>query len=217
MSFVEDLEQALEPFKMLGHENLQRYVRDGMPIEVARRLAKAYGPVNAASPSIMAAGLARISSHDLFLVLLRNLWEECGEGVPTKTHVEMFNVFSRAVDIEPSRELEPESSGFRLVYDFINVCRIEPEHCVIAMFHGFEATFPYICNEIAKALAVSRIVDPLDATFFSFHAVHDLEHARTTREAMLQAAKTNEQRADCLRFTLRAARRIRYLFEEVFA
>ncbi len=216
LDLVRSLDQRLAPLKMLTHLGLQSYVKRGMPLPVARRLATAYGPVNAASPAIMAAGLTRITNRELFYVLLRNLWEECGNGEIAESHVEMFERFTRAVGLEPTRELKHGSRGETLVDHFLAACRGEPEHRVLAMFHGFEATFPYVCGEISTALKVSGIVSAEDAHFFPFHAVHDLDHAATTQAAMLQAADTTDKRRDCLTLAVRGARLIFDLFDDVF-
>ncbi len=166
----------------------------------------------------MAFGLSRIRERPLFYTLLRNLWEECGEGDEARSHVEMFERFTRAVGVTPSRVLVDGSRGKRLVDEFLATCRSEPEHSVLALFHGFEAVFPYICRDIDVALAAGRVLaDPADGRFFPFHAVHDLDHAKTTREAMQRAATTDDQRQDCLRFAVTGASLIFDVFDEVFS
>lgn len=201
---------------MYDHPGLSSCVIHGMPISIAQHLAQSYGPVNAASPTIMAGGLTKIRERELFYVLLKNLWEECGEGEPSRSHIEMFECFSRAVEVEPSYILTPGSFGARLVDDFVQVCKNEPEHRVLAMFHGFEAVFPYICGQIDLAIRRGNTVPTEAARFFPFHAVHDLEHAATTRGAMLRSIKEPGQEQECLDFAIRSARLIYDLFDEVF-
>ena len=213
-----ELDRRLEPYTMATHPGLRHYAQHGMPRAVAQHLAFAYGPINATSPAIMAAGLTQIRDRRLFLVLLRNLWEECGEGDHAQSHTTMFERFMRAVDVpHDAYVLVPGSLGDRLVASFLDVCCKGPEHRALAMLHGFEAVFPHICERIAAALRRGgALADMDDAVFFPFHAVHDQEHARTSRDAMLRSADTDEKRADCLEFAAHGAKLIHDVFDEIF-
>ena len=73
-------------------------------------------------------------------------------------------------------------------------------------------------GEIEEHLKASGMLeDPADGVFFPFHAVHDLDHARTTREAMIKAASTDAELRECLRFAIRAALLVFDLFDDAFA
>jgi len=217
--FEVELDHRLSPYARTSpsaHARLAPYVARGMPRSVAARLAEVYGPVNAASPRIMAAGLARIEDAALFRELLGNLWEECGEGDPARTHVAMFDVFARGVGVDVAR-CPLAGRGARLVDDYLDVCRASPEHQVLAMFHGFEAVFPYLCRDVDVALRRGCLAARPVAHFFAFHAVHDLKHASTTRAAMIAAADTATKRRECLWFVERGAGLIHDLFDEALA
>lgn len=215
--FTAALEATLFPYRMNDHDALQTYIRDGMPLAVAQKIATVYGPINASSPQIMAAGLSRIQDRQLFNTLLRNLWEECGDGLAENSHIAMFERFWRATDAPISYAVKRDSAGEALIDGFLQASRSQDEHCVMAMFHGFEAVFPYICGSIDIALRAGRTLDDAnDGHFFSFHATHDLAHARTTLEAMSTFADTSAKRRDCSTWARRGARLIYNVFDSIF-
>jgi pyrroloquinoline quinone (PQQ) biosynthesis protein C len=194
-----ELEEILKPYRMETNLPMLRLAEKGIPLPTARRIAREYGPGNAASPQIMAAGISQIWDEDLRISLVVNLYEECGEGDKRQSHIAMFGRFMEAVDVNLANvKIEPGSLTDRLISTFLKVCCEGPDYRALAILHGFEDVFSYICGLVGRGLEKSGVVSFEAAEFFRHHAVSDLIHAERMRDAMLGSANTEEKWRECL-------------------
>lgn len=209
------LDAALASYQADNHPRLQELARTGIPMPLARRIARLYGPVNAASPQIMAAGIAQITDLDLIIPLVDNLYDECGRGRREDSHTVMFERFMIAVDVDPKAcTVEPDSLSDRLIRRFLQVCREGPDYRALAMLHGFEEVFPGLCGAIYTGLVSTGSASPESAMFFSHHAECDIEHANRMREVMMKLADTDAKWQECLAQSAEGASLIHALFTD---
>ena len=215
MSRRQELDAALAGYQVDNHPRLRELARTGIPMPIARRLARLYGPVNAASPQIMAAGIAQLTDLDLIIPLVDNLYDECGRGRREDSHTVLFERFMIAVDIDPrSCTVEPGSLSDRLIRRFLDVCRAGPDYRALAMLHGFEEVFPGLCAAIYSGLVTSGCASPESAMFFAHHAECDIEHANRMRDVMMKLADTAAKWQECLAQSAEGASLIHALFTE---
>jgi pyrroloquinoline-quinone synthase len=218
MNRKQELDAALAPYQVDSHPRLRELARTGIPMHIARRIARLYGPVNAASPQIMAAGIAQVTELDLIIPLVDNLYDECGRGRREDSHTVMFERFMIAVDIDPRAcTLEPDSLSDRVIQRFLQVCREGPDYRALAILHGFEEVFPGLCAAIHTGLVTIGSASPESAMFFSHHAECDIEHANRMREVMMKLADTPAKWQECLQLSAEGASLIHALFTECVA
>lgn len=211
-----ELDTALASYRADNHPRLQELARTGMPLAVARQIGRRYGPVNAASPRIMAAGIAQVADLDLVIPLVDNLYDECGRGRREDSHTVMFERFMAAIDVQPGT-LEPGSLSERLVARFLQVCREGPDYRALAILHGFEEVFAGLCAVVYAGLVKGGSASPESAVFFSHHAEADIEHADRMRAVMMRLADTETKWHECLVRSAEGASLIHALFTECVA
>jgi pyrroloquinoline-quinone synthase len=215
MNRRQELDAALADYQINNHPRLRELARTGISLPIARQIGRRYGPVNAASPQIMAAGIAQVTDLDLIIPLVDNLYDECGRGRREDSHTVMFERFMIGVDIDPKAcKVEPGSLSDRLIRRFLQVCREGPDYRALAILHGFEEVFPGMCAAIYTGLVKVGSASPESAMFFSHHAEFDIEHANRMREVMMSLADTPAKWQECLARSAEGASLIHALFTE---
>lgn len=209
----EQLNDILFPLREAS--SIRELLKNGMIMKQAQNLASDYYAANNASPQIMAAGISQIQNEKLRICLVVNLYEECGSGNLENSHVSMFKEFMTATGINPA-EVEnpvPDSPADNLIKTFLSVCQNGPAHRALAILHGFEDLFAYLCGLVGEALDQSQILPKESYRFFPIHSIADIAHAERMREAMLAAADTEEKWQECL-FQVEIGAKLQYkLFE----
>ncbi|MFA5936241.1 MAG: iron-containing redox enzyme family protein [Patescibacteria group bacterium] len=218
MNRDEEMKQALEPFCMRTHPGLRKILEEGMSLPIAQKIARGYGPCNAASLQIMGAGLSKVWDPDLYYPLVENIYDEVGRGNREDSHVAMFERFMRAVDVDPRRcTAEPGSPSERTINAFLAVSNEPTEYEALALMHGFEAVFPYICGGIYTGLLKSRIVSEDEAFFFDHHSKVDIEHSGIMLKTMKKPADTTEKWQKCIDRSVHGARTLYDLFDPILS
>lgn len=224
MSLVPAMKAALGSYCMHNHSGMQEAISEGMSWSMAYRIATEYGPCNAASLQIMAAGLSKVWDLDLAYTLVENIYDESGRGRREDSHIAMFEKYMVAVGVDPTKcSVIPGSRSEQLIQIFMAV-RDEPtEYEALALMHGFEAVFPYICGGIYKALMKSKAkgyswterITEETAFFFLHHSEADIEHSGRMLDALDKAVDTEDKRTRCLSVSIRGAWALYTLFDAI--
>lgn len=213
---IKQLEAILEPLRMANCQPMQRLAKEGIDLATARTIAKGYLAANMASPQIMAAAFINIEDEAFRMSLLSNLWEECGSGVPSQSHIQLFKRFVYAVGLNPDDYVKPipGSTTAELISTYLEVCQQGPGYRGLAILYAFEDIFAY-CNELlSQGFRVSKIVTEYEAEFFSLHAVADIEHAARLRATMFEAAANDYEWQVCLHLVRRGGQLLHDMFKE---
>lgn len=131
-------------------------------------------------PRPMAALCARIPDPALRLEVLRNVWEEHGEGDLTRSHKATFRQFLRRLagltDAEiDARPLWPEA---RVFDTFLAGAAALDEHLVGAAVMGIiERLFVDIAGDIARSVVGRGWIAPEDLVHYDLHEELDVRHA----------------------------------------
>jgi pyrroloquinoline quinone (PQQ) biosynthesis protein C len=218
MNLISSMKLALDRYCMHTHKGLLAAVDSGMPLVKARRIAREYGPCNEASLRIMAAGLSQVRNQDLAYTLVENIYDESGRGNPVDSHIAMFGRFSVAVGVDPATYSVVRGSRSDILITSFMAVRDEPtEYEALALMHGFEAVFPYICDNIYKALLKNHLVSEEEAFFFKHHGEADIEHSERMLSALSRAADTSEKQIKCLRRSVFGAQVLFNLFDDILS
>jgi pyrroloquinoline quinone (PQQ) biosynthesis protein C len=206
---------VLQPFRKCGA--LEDVAARGMTLTTARALALRYAPANAASPCIMANGIAQIHDEKLRTHLVTNLYEECGCGDPARSHIALFERFMRAVDVDPTwvAHAPVTAETLDLIDTFMDVCRTGPDYAALAILHSFEDLFAPVNGLLALAAQKSGVVDAYAGEFFTLHATGDVIHADRMCTALLGAADTEAKWRESVQIAGRGASLVYALFDSI--
>jgi pyrroloquinoline quinone (PQQ) biosynthesis protein C len=212
-----ELNEVILPFRMGNCESMQHLAKHGINLKIAREIAMQYYAANAASPQIMAAGISQIWDEKLRVSLVANLYEECGNGDVSKSHITLFKRFMSAVNVDPdiAKIIHPGSPTEKLITTFLKVCSQGPDFRALAILHSFEDIFAYICTLITAGIKKSGVVDMFAAEFFPLHSVADIRHAERMRIAMFDAANTEEKWKECIDLIKLGASLLYNLFDSI--
>jgi pyrroloquinoline quinone (PQQ) biosynthesis protein C len=216
---IQEMRAALEPFSMRNHVGMKRVIAEGMKLPMAQEIARTYGPCNAISLQIMAAGVSRLENLELVNVLVENMYDEAGRGDAEQSHIRIFERFMRAVDVDPAGcPVEPGGlvDTYRKIFLAVGMERNEYEAC--GFLYGFEAVFPHICDGIHQALLRGPLnLSEHDLYFFPLHAKGDVYHSEDIFNVMTVGADTPEKWDACVRRAIYSASQIHLLFSRILS
>lgn len=215
MNFIERINSALEPYSMRNHAGMQKVLQEGMSLQMAQRIAREYGPCNAASLRIMASALSVIEDLDFSHAMVENMYDEIGGPNRADSHILMFEKFMTAVMVDPSLKIIKNSNSERVIQTFLAVKDEKTEHQALALMHGFEAVFPYICGAVYQSLMKSQLVSEEAAFFFIHHAEADVYHSDRMLQVLNTKADTLEKQKECLERSVFGAQVIHKMFDEI--
>jgi pyrroloquinoline-quinone synthase len=130
----------------------------------------------------MAALAAKIPSHDLRIELVRNVWEEHGEGDPARVHGTTFIEFLRRLspglteaDIE-SRSLWPEVRIFNTC--LVGACVLDEYLVGTGIMGMIERMFSEISTWIGQGVVKRGFIEEGQMIHYSLHEKLDIKHSK---------------------------------------
>lgn len=149
----------------------------------------------------VAAIYANAEPRDVRELMLANLWEEHGEGDPSRDHTVLMAKLFRALgaEIPDPYDVEPIPTQRRWVERILEICR--SEHFVVglaALSFGIEArtrTMAFLGEVYRDKYGVSQD----DAEFFFMHLETDEEHAGRAIQLVRKYCTTEELLHRCKR------------------
>jgi len=129
----------------------------------------------------MAALAAKIPTPDLRVEVVRNVWEEHGEGNPGRMHARTFATFLERLagiglaDIE-ARTVWPEVRLFNTA--LAGACVLEDYRVGAAMLGMIERTFCEQSAWIGRAVVARGWLRPEELVHYTVHEVLDVRHAQ---------------------------------------
>lgn len=180
-TFVRELDEQLQPAValVLGHPYL-RLLEDGL-IDTAelRRFIVQYNEYCAVFPRLLAAVASNIPDDLTRLGLIKNLWEEHGEGDPRLSHRTLFSRLWSALSIDSlhPREREVLSSTASYAQKMLHFCK--SRHFLEglgALGPGTESFTGVEYEVILNGLKQLGLLSEFDLEFFAAHIELDGDH-----------------------------------------
>ena len=129
----------------------------------------------------MAALAAKIPTPELRLEIIRNVWEEHGEGSLTRVHGTTFcELLSRLSGVQPdaihSRSLWPEVRAFNTLPT--GVCVLDVYLTVVALMGIIERMFADISSWIGRGIVNRQWLTNEQMIHYSLHEELDVKHSQ---------------------------------------
>ncbi len=152
-------------------------------------------------PRSLAYLAARIEDSAARLALVRNLWEEHGEGDPSGFHVLTFDAFLRRLGVDGAQidaaTPGPEVTAFNVALHGLAVAENLP---VAASALGMiEFMFSSISARLAEVALARGWVERDRMIHYDLHSKLDVEHASELFEVVRSSWRTEEGRAEIAR------------------
>lgn len=130
-------------------------------------------------PRSLAFLAARIPGSASRLAVIRNLWEEHGEGSRSGFHVETFATFLARIGVEAEeiRESVPGPAVGAFNAALSGICVAEPVGLAAAALGMIEFMFSSISARIGRAAVANGWIAPGELVHYDLHAELDIEHA----------------------------------------
>ncbi len=147
--------------------------------------AKHYHPIAKIFQQLLAALISKSDNEEVRIILVENLYEECGNLDISKSHVELFSRFVRSLGLSDKDTVTSEDQSSVLYLENLkHICFNEPIHKGLAVLYIFEKTFCHICKMISDGLRKQRLVTDDNLEFFDIHAVVDVKHSEQLMQAL---------------------------------
>ena len=178
---------------------IQDFAQGRVPKENLARFAASYCFQVDNFKRFVAQVYANAEPRDVRELMLENLWEEHGEGDPSRDHTALVAKFGRALgaDIDDVYAVEPIAEGREWIDRILRVCR-EEEFVVglAAISFGIEfrtQTMAFLGQIYRDQYGLSED----DLEFFFMHLEADEEHAGRAIELVRKYCTTEEQLERC--------------------
>lgn len=152
-------------------------------------------------PRSLAYLAARIEESAARLALVRNLWEEHGEGEAGGFHVSTFDTFLRRLGVDPaeieSSEPGPEVTAFNVALH--GLAHAEPVPTAAAALGMIEFMFSSISAALAKLALSKGWIEEGRMVHYDLHSALDVEHAAELFEVVRDAWATDAGRIQIAR------------------
>ena len=165
----------------------------------------------------MAVIAAKIPSAAMRVEVMRNVWEEHGEGDEDKMHGETFKVLLdrlggiRPEDIE-RRVLWPEIRAFNTT--LIGCAVADDWEAGTACFGIIERMFSAISNWIGKAIVDRGWLSREQLTHYNIHELLDIKHSDDFFDVLAEGGKGDPRAQYCIEQGMRMGA---YVFNELYA
>ena len=178
---------------------MQDFAQGRVPKENLARFAASYCFQVDQFKRFVAQVYANAEPRDVRELMLENLWEEHGEGVPGRDHTALVAKFARALgaEIEDIYDVEPIRESRQWVDRILNVCRDEDFVVgLAAISFGIEfrtQTMAFLGQIYREQYGLSED----DLEFFFMHIEADEEHAGRAIELVRRYCTTEELLERC--------------------
>ncbi len=195
LDYFEQLEEEIREHPALTHPFLEKFRQGKLSLDRIRIFARQYYLYSRWFGRYLSAVVANIPDERPRAFLIKNLYQEYGEGNPANSHPAVFRCFMKALRLD-SREVEegeplPETRLF--IHEYLFTCReghfLE---ALGAMGLGTESIVPYIYRPIYEGLKKEPTLNEEDIEFFPIHMTLDIEHSANIKEALLEYAERQE-------------------------
>jgi pyrroloquinoline quinone (PQQ) biosynthesis protein C len=146
---------------------------------VARVFLTEFEGLVSSFPQLLALGIARTTDTDTRTVLAVNLYQECGEGNPARTHHAIYRNFMDSVGLPAPAALSPRAARWReSLYGY--VLATEDESAVLGTLAAGEFLARPALSRIYRP--IERLFPGADTKYFTQHLDLEAEHERDILE-----------------------------------
>ena len=132
--------------------------------------------------SVMANLCARIPSPKLRLEIIRNVWEEHGDGNPENSHVHSFNILLSRLTGDENFQIEKHlatSEVLHFNYVLSGACATSQTYLTgIAVLGMIEYMFSGIAGYIGKCIVGNKWLSETELIHYNLHEKLDVKHAQ---------------------------------------
>jgi len=165
--------------KILEHPFLKRIALAQLTYTQLQLFVKEYAHYCAYFPRFLAAAAANIPDDATRLPIIKNLWEEHGEGQLATSHRVLFEQFAAAVGITTTKPTLSDAlfSTQQCVQTLLNICK--NKHFLVALGALGPGTEFFTAQEyqiIAKGLAQYECFNKKNLQFWTIHINADEMH-----------------------------------------
>ncbi|HHT9119726.1 MAG TPA: TenA family transcriptional regulator [Candidatus Hypogeohydataceae bacterium YC41] len=196
--YLESLEEEIRLHPALNHPFLRNFRNGKLTLDRMRIFARQYYLYSRWFSMYVSAVIAKMPDEKPRAYLIKNLYQEYGEGDLQQTHPAIFRRFLRALRLDsPEIErIEPLPETRLFIHEYLFVCReghfLE---ALGALGPGTESIVPYIYHSFYEGLRKEPSLHEEDIEFFTLHMQMDVEHSANIKEALLEYAVNRENQA----------------------
>ena len=196
--YLESLEEEIRLHPALNHPFLKKFSSGKLTLDRIRIFARQYYLYSRWFTMYVSAVIANMPDERPRAHLIKNLYEEYGEGKPECAHPAIFRRFLKALRLDAAEveRTEPLPETRLFIHEYLFVCRdghfLE---ALGALGPGTESIVPYIYHPIYEGLRKEPSLSEKDVEFFTLHMRMDVEHSANIKEALLEYAVTKENQA----------------------
>lgn len=196
--YLESLEEEIRSHPALNHPFLKKFSSGKLTLDRIRIFARQYYLYSRWFSMYVAAVIANMPDEKPRGYLVKNLYEESGEGNLERSHPAIFRRFLAALRLDASEveRAEPLPETRLFIHEYLFLCRGGPFLKALgALGPGTESIVPYIYHPIHEGLRKEPGLKEKDYEFFTLHMHLDVEHSANIKEALLDYAVTKENQA----------------------
>lgn len=193
--YFEELEEEIRAHPALNHPFLEKFRQGKLSLDRIRLFARQYYLYSRWFGRYISAIVANMPDEYPRAFLIKNLYQEHGEGNPDNTHPAMFRRFMRALrlDSQEIEETEPLPEMRLFIHEYLLISReCHFLEAMGALGPGTESIVPYIYRPIYEGLKKEPSLKGDDIEFFALHMTLDIEHSANIKEALLQYAEKEQ-------------------------
>jgi len=152
----------------------------------AERFLASFDALVRSFPALIAAGIARAPDESTRVVLAVNLFQECGEGDPRRTHWAIYRRFLETAGIAPADREIPNAAQWRqTLMDYVLKAQ-NPGAVLGALASGEFLAQP----ALSRLYAVLKPLFPqADQEYFTHHLALETEHMREIASLLARQLK----------------------------
>lgn len=179
----------------------QRWSPDTVSDAVARVFLTEFEGLVSSFPQLLALGIARSTDTDTRTVLAVNLYQECGEGDPARTHHAIYRKFMDSVGLPAPVAISPLAARWReSLHDYL--LSTEDESDALGAIAAGEFLARPALSQIYRP--VERLFPGADTEYFTRHLDLEAEHERDILELIDRIGRRYRCAGDILRGFTRA-------------
>jgi pyrroloquinoline-quinone synthase len=180
---------------IIGHPLMGKIAGGDLSVPQMRMFALEYGMYCQVFPRCLAAVAANVTDDATRLPLIRNLWEEHGEGVLARSHRERYAFFLAACGVSGAewRAHVPQACTVQYVNEVFSLCR--DGHFLEGLGALGPGTESYTAEEYSVLYAGLRRYPWFrdgDLEFFRIHMEVDQSHASSILDVLRMWAQSDE-------------------------
>ncbi len=217
-SLIAQLNERVDQFDLLKHPFYQRWNEGTLSLQDLQVYAQQYYHFVKEVPTLVSAIHSNCRNQSLRLDILDNLVEEETGGENMVPHEDLWVWFANGIGLT-SEELsaaEPSPETRKLLLTYRNLCRASNAAVGAAAMYAYESRIPEISETKMFGLKKHYGIRSEEALrFFREHMVADIEHTKTWVNVMNTLNETEDDDAQALDSTGKAARALWQMLDGV--